>query len=50
MQLGFETLQIKRTQEEQEISREKRRVSMARLCTSQSQELSVRYTDALGRM
>jgi len=35
-----------RTEEEQEIAREERRVSMARLCASQSQEQSVRSTDA----
>jgi len=39
-----------RTEEEQEIAREERRVSVAQLRASQSQEQSVRSIDAVGQM
>jgi len=50
MQLGIRNIANERTEEEQKIAHEKRRVSMTRFHASQSQEQSVRPTDTLGRM
>lgn len=50
-QTRIQNIANERTEEEQEIAHEKRRVSISRrLCASQSQEKIVRSTDALGRM